>query len=776
MSPAHSSRLARVGVLLVAMLATSVSLALMAGAARADDLLVLNGDTETLSGDQSFGLVYIDGDLQLTGDTTISGASIYIGPDASIDSCFVVGSGDTCPAGRSLTLNSSGPLTVATGIDLSGGTNTLDPGGNLTLRGGPVAITNSINTAGQGGSPSGQVAISSTSTLEVDGIYAPGAGVNLSAAGAIDVGDDIQTQGTNAQSPGPTNVQSAGPVTINSSAGDVRVDGNLDAYGRGAPTAGALNGGNGAAVTITGTNVQTHDINTTGGGSNAAFPGASAPVVITARGSLNAFGSLDVSGQNGANGAGAAGSQITLKSAGPLAIGDDVNAGGGQSAGGGAVTIAGSTVTSSNVVATGGNGSGGDAAGGPGGSISVTAPGGALLGSLLAYGGNSQGGAAAGSGGPVSVNSSAGSIDLSSVQTQGGYQNSGPGANGGSIMLAAEDNLSVGNTLDSSGSDANGDNDPPWSGGNAGNLTLRADTGTLTLGGNATAEGGAGSNPQTNGAIGGTGGAGGQVEIVAGAIGELASLSSAGGPGGNYGDTQGPGGPGGAILAWTNAPLFNDQQLVSSDGGNGNPTGVAGNQQQDSSPTALSIDPSTGLLSFTSQSPNAERYRVLMSVGGAAPVTALTTSATSRLRVDAPLCEAVSLTVVAFSNAVPWTSDPSAAVSYVRRPSATQSCSDAAVVTGTKGIHRSVRQLRRAHWIAALSLKTNGVGVLKATLRSGGKLSTVSLLVKRPGTHVLHLPIPPGARSLGSHSVRLTTTSPNGKRHLTTTLRLEIVA
>ena len=118
----------------------------MAGAARADDLLVLNGDTETLSGDQSFGLVYIDGDLQLTGDTTISAASIYIGPDASIDSCFVVGSGDTCPAGRSLTLNSSGPLTVATGIDLSGGTNTLDPGGNLTLRGGPVAITNSIDT------------------------------------------------------------------------------------------------------------------------------------------------------------------------------------------------------------------------------------------------------------------------------------------------------------------------------------------------------------------------------------------------------------------------------------------------------------------------------------------------------------------------------------------------------------------------------------------------------------------------------------------------------
>ncbi len=773
MSPAHSSRLPRVRMLLVATVAMLVSLAVMAGAARADDLLVLNGDTETLSGDQSFGLVYIDGGLQLTGDTTISAASIYIGPDASIDSCFVVGSGDTCPAGRSLTLDSSGPLTVATGIDLSGGTNVLDPGGNLTLSGGPVAITNPIDTSGQGGSASGQVSISSTSTLAVDGIYAPGAPVNLKAAGAIDVGDDIQTEGTSAS---PTSVQSAGPVTINSSGGDVRVDGGIDAYGRGAPTLGGLNGGNGAPVTITGTNVQTHDISTTGGGSNAAFPGDSAPVAITARGTLNAFGTLDASGQDGANGTGAGGSQITLKAAGPLAVGDDVEAGGGQSAGGGAITIAGSTVTGGDLNAAGGDGSGANPTGGPGGSINVTAPNGALLGSLLVYGGNSQGGAAAGSGGTINVSSSAGSIDLSSAQSQGGSQNSGPGANGGPITLAADGNLSIGNTLNSSGSDANGSNDPPWSGGNAGNVTLRADTGTLTLGGNGTAEGGAGSNPHTNGAIGGTGGAGGQIEIVASAIGELASLSSAGGPGGNYGDTQGPGGPGGAILAWTDAQLFNDEQLVSSDGGDGNPTGVAGNQQQDSSPSALTIDSATGLLSFTSQSPNAQRYRVLMSVGGAAPVTALTTSATSKLHLKAPLCEAVSLTVVAVNSTVPWTSDPSSALNYVRRPSASQSCSDAPVVTGTGDVHRSLRQLRRAHWLAALSLKTNGVGVLKATLRGGGKLSTVSLKIKRPGTYVLHLPIPPGARSLGNHGVRLTSTSPDGKRHLTTTLRLEVVA
>ena len=783
------------GLVVLATLVLCISLSLMAGSARADDLLVLNGDTQTLSGTQQFGLVYIDGELQLTGDTTINASSIYIGPDASIDSCYVAGTGnDSCTAGRSLTLDSSGPLTVATGINLTGSTTTLDPGGNLTLSGGPVAVTSDVTTGGTGGSPSGQVSISSTGSLAVDGIYAPGAGVSLSASGPIDVGNDIQTQGTSdVQSADPTRVQSAGPVTINSSGGDVRIDGTIYAYGRSAPSPDTLGGGNGAAVTITGSDVRTQGIDTTGGGSTTLSPGGSAPISITARGALNALGQLDAAGQDGATGSGTGGSQVTLNATGPLTIGGNVEAGAGQSAGGGTITVAGSTVTSDDLVATGGNGSASNAAGGPGGSITVTAPSGASLGAAHAYGGNSQGGAAAGAGGAVSVTSSQGSVAISSAQTQGGYQSSGPGAPGGAITLSANGDLSIGGAVDSNGSDANGAADPPWTGGNAGNLTLRAATGTLSLGGNATAEGGAGSTAQTAGALGGTGGNGGQVEVVAHAIGELASLSADGGRGGDYGDTQGPGGNGGAILAWTNAPLFNDQQVVSSDGGDGNPTGPAGNQQQDSSPTALTIDPSTGILSFTSQSPDAQRYQVLMSVAGAAPVTALTTSATSDLHPKAPVCKQVTFTVVAVDSAVPWTSDPSPAVSYIRPPSATQSCSEPSNVAAAAVFRRSLRQLRRSHWIAAVSLKTNGIGRLQATLERGratlrsrkhGKrrtpsgakpLATVSLQVERAGTHVLRIRIPAAARAPGAYSLWLTTTSPNGKHHRKVTTELEIV-
>ena len=81
-----------------------------------------------MSGTASYDIVYIDGTLQLTGDTTINASSIYIGPDASIDSCFVPnpgngngGNGNGCTSGRSLTLHASGPVIVANGIGLQCG-------------------------------------------------------------------------------------------------------------------------------------------------------------------------------------------------------------------------------------------------------------------------------------------------------------------------------------------------------------------------------------------------------------------------------------------------------------------------------------------------------------------------------------------------------------------------------------------------------------------------------------------------------------------------------
>ncbi len=786
----------RARTLLVAvLLAVTLVLGVSAGVARADDLLVLQGDSETLSGNVQYGLVYIDGDLRLAGATTISANSIYIGPDAALITCFVVGTGDNgCTAGRSLSLHAGGSLTVATGIDLTAGSGTFRPGGNLSLSGDPVTVAGNITTAGSGGAPSGQVSIASAGALAVGGIYSPGAPVALSASSSIVVSADINTAGdNNVLASTPARVQSAGPVTIDSSAGDVRLDGSVYAQGLDAPSAGALGGGNAAAVSITGSNVQTGAIYTTGGTSEASVPGSSAPITISARGSLQALGQLDAAGQDGASGSATPGSEISLTAAGPLTIGDDVYAGGGNGAGGGTISLSGSTVTTGRLWATGGDGSNATPSGpgGHGGAIDVAAPSGAVLGSLLAYGGNSNGAAAPGGGGTIDVTSSSGSIAVGSVQTQGGNTSDSPGAAGGPITLAASGDLSVGGALNASGSDAGGSVNPPGRGGNGGNVLLRATTGTLSLDGNATAEGGRGGAAGTSYGLGGTGGNGGHIVVVADAVGALASLSSRGGDGGDYGARQGAGGPGGAIYAFTSAPIFNAHQLVDSDGGDGNPTGVGGPQSQDLAPTALVIDPATGVLSFTSQSPDAQLYRVLMSVAGAAPVTALESASTSGLKPSTPLCKPVSFTVVAVNNTFGWTSGPSAPVAYTRPPSATQGCSDAPRISGAPVMERrSLSQLRRARWFAALSFASSGIGELQATLvatattRKRGKgaprpngrtLLTVATQLTRAGRHTLRFRLPVHARAPGSYRLRLTTTSPDGKQHKSTSVTLEIV-
>ena len=777
------------------MLGCALLLSISAASARADDLLVLNGDSETLSGAQQFGMVYIDGDLRLSGDTSITASSIYIGPDASVISCFVAGEGDdSCTAGRSLTLQSSGPLTVATPIDLTGGTGPVQPGGNLTLSGTSVAVAGDVTTAGSGGAPSGQVAISSTGTLALGGVDAPGAPVTLNAGGAIDVADGIQTEGNDGPIDGnPAQVQSAGPIIVHSSGGNVRIGGSIQADGGYAPTQGGLAGGNGAAVTITGSDVRTEDITTTGGDSGAAVPGSSAPISITAHGELDALGPLDASGQAGAAGNGARGSSVTLNAAGPLTIGGDADVSGGPSSAGGSIALTGATVTTDQLNATGGDGSDQIPSGGPGGSIRVSAADGASLGKLLAYGGQSYGGTA-GAGGSINVSSSAGSIAATSAETEGGYQGDGPGAAGGPIALSAAGNLSVGADVDADGSDAGGQSDPPFNGGNAGSPSRsgRRPERSASAGTRAPRAAPA-ATPTTVRSVARAAPAARRC-VVTHALGALASLSSAGGQGGDDGDSQGPGGRGGALLAFTNAPIFNDQELVSSDGGDGNPTGVAGPQQQDESPTAPVIVPSTGALSFTSQSPLAQRYQVLMSVAGGAAVPVLTTSHTTGLRPKAPVCEPVTFTVEALDYSVGWTSDPSSAVSYRRQPSKSQGCSEAPKVTASSSLSRSLRALRRAHWVATFPVKTNGVGRIEATLvrdavapgkakhgkrqsGSGAKtVATVSLALTSSGTHVLHLALPAAGRVAGSYSLRVTATSPDGKGHVETTFGLEIVS
>ena len=280
------------------------ALAVLAGApaAHAADLLVLDSEQATISGMQTYGFVYVDGELRLTGDTTIKAASIYLGPNAAVRSCYVEGSGnDGCTNGRTLTLQSTGPLTVSSGIDLTGGTGTPQNGGALVLEGAQVAVGGDVNTTASGGGISGAISITSAGGISVGQILAHGAAVNLSAAGAIDVGGEIQTQGTAAIAP-PDLVRgpSGGPVNLTSSAGDVRVVGNVNTTGRDGPASAGAGppGGDGGTVTITGSDVRVASIDATGGSSADANAGQSAPITLKARGSLSVLGRLDAGGQN----------------------------------------------------------------------------------------------------------------------------------------------------------------------------------------------------------------------------------------------------------------------------------------------------------------------------------------------------------------------------------------------------------------------------------------------------------------------------------------------
>lgn len=784
----------------ICLLATVVLL-FGAGVARADDLLLLNGDSVTLSGSHQYGFVYVDGNLRLAGDTSISASSIYLGPNAYLDTCFVATVGDNgCQNGRTLVLASTGRLTISSGIDLTGGTGSPRNGGSLSLSGNPVTVGGSINTAGQNGGGSGPVTILSSGALSTGGIYAPSAAVNLTANGAIDVGGDISTNGmSQTYQFDPARVQAASPVTLTSNGGDVRVEGNIYAYGRDAPSAGALGGGNGAAVAITGSTVRTGAIDVTGGGSAAASGGNASTITITARSALHALGRLDASGSNSTTGFATPGGRITLSAGGPLTAGGGAHVDGATGPGGGSaagtMSLTGAGVTTGDLTAQGGNGPNGTTPppAGPGGTITVNSLAAASLGSVLAPGGNGYGGGAGGHGGAVNVSAGFGSLSASNVQTRGGVSANAPGIDAGPITLAAVGDVTVGGTLDAAGSDASGAVNPPRNGGNGGNVILRATGGVLSLDGGAYASGGRGGDNPTSGQLGGTGGAGGRVDVITRTLGPITALSSAGGAGGSYGADQGPGGAGGAIFAWTDAPLFDSQKVVNSDGGDGNPTGAAGGQHTDGTPAGL-VE-TAGALNFTSRSPDAQGYQLLKSVAGGAPQIALQTTATSGLRPSVPVCVPVTFTVVAFNGLVGWTSDPSAPVSYVRPPSATQGCHDAPRLSSASTQRRTLRRVRRAGWQTPVSLTATGIGTVSVSFvavithtpaKKPGRhrrtkpstkrtvLATWSTSLTRAGRVTLPVHLPTSAHRAGSYLLRLVTTSPDGMSHASSTVALEI--
>lgn len=779
---------------LLALALALLALAATAPAAHAGDLLLLDSEQATISGTQSYGFVYVDGELRLSGDTTILAGSIYFGPNAELRTCFVEGSGNNgCTAGRSLTLSASGPVTVSSGIDLRAGTGAVRNGGALNVSGAQVAIGGDVDTTGSGSGTSGAVAISSLGSLSVGAVYSYGAPVTLDAAGSIDVGGDVQTQGTSGVAALDSGrLQRGAPVRISSSGGDVRVNGNVYSYGRDAPGAGGagLGGGQGAEISISGRDVRTATLDGTGGSSVDSWAGESAKVSVSARGTAHILGRIEASGQGSNNGTATPGAPVTVNAAGAVVLAGGVIAGGGQGSTGGmpggTISVQGATVATGALWAAGANAPNSGTPGDPGagGSISVSATGNVTLASMYAYGGNAPAQRAAGRGGSVSVASSGGSIATGRISTQGGWAPSGPGAAGGPVVLSAAGDLAVGDSIDTSGSSANGDAAPAREGGSAGAVVLRAADGTLTLGDIVRAEGGWGASHSVDGSLGGRGGDGGRIDIIARAIGSTVALSAHGGAGGDWGDDRGPGGSGGAVHAWTDAPLFDDQKVVDTDGGDGNPVGSSGAKVTQQSPLAPVVDAGSGRISFTSRSPGAQAYRIMRQVAGGPAEVVLTTGATAGIAPPSgPVCEAVTFTVMAFNDAVGWNSPSSPPVSYTQPPSATQGCGDAPALTADGRLRFSRRALRRHKWEATLALRSSGVGSLQGTLhkapRRGARgtsraLTKVTAKLAKAGGQKLRVKLPRAARKAGRYQLRLITTAPDGTARRTTKLTLEV--
>ena len=759
-------------------LTAALAAAALPASAHAADLLVLQGEQATLSGGADYGIVYVDGELRLAGDTTITAGSVYIGPNAYLRTCFVPGAGsggsDTCTAGRSLTIRSSSTLTIEPGLDLTGRSGTARPGGSLVLSGGDVAVGGAITTAGNGAG-SGSVAIDARGTATTGAITAYGAPVTINAARHVSVNGDIRAEGV-AQVPAPAGrLQPGAPVSVSSSGGDVAVRGNITTYGRDAG-AGQGAGGNGAAVALSGGDVRVGAVDTTGGNSADIDAGVSGPISLAARGSLHALGRLEASGATATTSFTPAAATVSAAAGGPVALAGGVGVSGGNGVVGGAaggIDVSGASVTAGTINATGGTST--SAAlpydGAPGGTVSVRSAGNVSLGAVFAGGGSSQAGAHGGSGGSVSVRGA--SVSVGQVGTGGGATNGGPGAGGGPITLDADGGLSIGGTLSSSGSSAAGNE--PLGGGSAGRLFLRAAGGTLDLGAPVWATGGRGGQSPTTGVKGGPGGNGGDVALIARSLGTVVSVVAEGGDGGDYGDDQGPGGAGGAIHGFTDGPLLDDLKVVSADGGDGRPTGASGARTVESSPTGLAISP-TGTLSWASRSPGASRFRILRAVAGG-PSEVLTETGATSTAIAAPLCKPVTLTVVAVYDGVRFTSDRPAAVAYTPQPSATQKCGDPAAVAAAKAQTRRLSELRKAKWSFRVPLTSTGVGHVDAVLQKGKKkvirLATAAVDVK-PGPLTLKLTLPKGQRRAAHLTLGATTTSPDGSRRAKTTVIVDV--
>ncbi len=769
--------------------------------AQADDLIQLNGDLPvTLAGSSSYGLLYLDGTVRLAGDTSITATDVFIGPDASLETCYdVATAGNNCTSGRSLTITASGGVAIQPAIDLRGAVGTNRPGGALVINASRVSLGGNVETAGTN-APSGGIVITSSGLVVTQTLHAPGNNIIVSGAGGVSIGGDVWSAGSDSATNNEVGrLTSGGPVSITSTSGDVAVLGAISSWGRDVAGAGSVEGGVGGSVTVTG-----GDVRISGGVDSrpgrgvdisAGRPGA---ISLTARGGLVVSGPVDASGDVSTGGFGSTGAPVTMYATGALSAstvnsmgGASTNAGAGA---GGPVTLTSGAALSAGAINTSGAGS--PMGGTHGGAVSVTGVS-VALGAITADSGDASSDPAAGngdSGGAVTVKAT-GNAGVGAVSTRGGSgRTTGAGGAGGSVVIVGDrvttgsittlaENLSgaggsvtllgqsallVGGAIDASG--AAGANGNP--GGPGGGMLLTTH-GPLTLAGRLRSEGGAGSNGSA------AGGPGGSIDLVVQSIASSTGVLSGGGNGGNpiaQGGLRGHGGNGGRVRVWSQVPSLILLQLVDSTGGTGDPNGTDGPQQEESAPSGLAIS-KTGQLGFAGHSPEADGYRVFASLAGAPAKLLLTTKTSGMTLPKVPACVTAAYTLSAFSTAAGWQSDPIGPVSFVAPPSATQACTDAPQVTlGMQKLTKRVAALAKRKWRVTVHFLGDGMGTAHVVLsRRKSQLATADKPLGAVRKEVsVTITIPKKLRKAGKFTVTVTGSAPVGKARSKSTLTLEV--
>ncbi len=113
---------------------------------------------------------------------------------------------------------------------------------------------------------------------------------------------------------------------------------------------------------------------------------------------------------------------------------------------------------------------------------------------------------------------------------------------------------------------------------------------------------------------------------------------------------------------------------------------------------------------------------------GNAATTVLTTKSTSHVAVPAvAVCTPVSYQVQAFQSAVGWTSPLTAAVPFLRQPSATQKCTDAPALIHSSTVKIKLSALAKNKGSLSFMVQANGVGTVSATATTKGTKAPIAV-------------------------------------------------